>query len=137
MLSSKLTVLVTADFGKHRRDFTYIDDIVEGVVRVLDSPAQPNLNWNSNTPDPATSSAPYKIYNIGNNNPVQLMEYIKELEKSLGKTAKKELLPLQPGDVLDTFADVTDLVNDFGYKPNVSVKKGVANFALWYKHFYS
>jgi len=121
------------NYGKHRRDFTYIDDIVEGIVRVLDRPAPPNPNWDSNNPDPATSSAPYRVYNIGNNNPVELMDYIEALEDSLGMTAEKELLPLQPGDVPDTYADVDDLVEEFGYKPSMSVKQGVENFAQWYK----
>ena len=121
------------NYGKHRRDFTYIDDIVEGIVRVLDRPALPNLDWDSNNPDSASSSAPYRIYNIGNNNPVNLMDYIKALEISLGKTSKKELLPLQPGDIPDTYADIDDLVKEFGYKPSMSVKQGVENFAAWYK----
>jgi len=125
------------NYGKHRRDFTYIDDIVEGIIRVLDRPASPNDNWDSNNPDPATSSAPYRVYNIGNNNPVELMDYIEALETSLGKTAKKEFLPLQPGDVPDTYADVDDLVEEFGYKPSMSVKYGVENFARWYKEYNS
>ena len=123
------------NYGKHRRDFTYIDDIVEGIVRVLDRPAPANPEWDSNNPDPATSSAPYRVYNIGNNNPVELMDYIEALETSLGMTAEKELLPLQPGDVPDTYADVDDLVEEFGYKPSMSVKQGVANFAEWYKEY--
>ena len=121
------------NYGKHRRDFTYIDDIVEGIVRVLDRPALPNLDWDSNNPDSASSSAPYRIYNIGNNNPVNLMDYIKALEISLGKTSKKELLPLQPGDIPDTYADIDDLVKEFGYKPSMSVQQGVENFVAWYK----
>jgi len=124
------------NFGKHRRDFTYIDDIVEGITIILDRPAQPNTDWDSNKPDPATSSAPYRIYNIGNNKPVELMDYIKALEASLGKTAEKELLPLQPGDVADTFADVDDLVEQFGYKPSTSVQDGVAKFVEWYRNYY-
>ena len=123
------------NFGKHRRSFTYIDDIVEGMVRVLDRPALSNPNWDGNSPDPATSSAPYRVYNIGNSNPVELMDYIEALEASLGKRAEKKLLPLQPGDVPDTSADVDDLVEQFGYKPSTSVKKGVENFALWYKEY--
>jgi len=123
------------NYGKHRRDFTYIDDIVEGIVRVIDRPAPINPDWDSNNPDPASSSAPYRIYNIGNNNPVELMEYIKALESSIGIKAEKELLPLQPGDVPDTFADVDDLVKEFGYKPSMSVKQGVANFVKWYKEY--
>lgn len=124
------------NYGKHRRDFTYIDDIVEGIIRVLDRPASCNPNWNSSNPDPATSSAPYSVYNIGNNNPVELMDYIEALEISLGKTAVKKLLPLQPGDVPDTYADVDDLVECFDYKPSISVKQGVENFASWYKEYF-
>jgi UDP-glucuronate 4-epimerase len=108
------------NYGKHRRDFTYIDDIVEGIVRVLDKPATKNSSWNGGQIDPASSSAPYKVYNIGNNNPVELMDYIEALENSLGIKAEKELLPLQPGDVPDTFADVDDLISDFDYKPQMS-----------------
>jgi len=123
------------NYGRHRRDFTYIDDIVEGIMRILDRPAVPSPIWDSNNPDPATSSAPYRVYNIGNNNPVELMDYIEALEKSLGKDAKKELLPLQSGDVPDTYADVDDLVEQFGYKPNMEVRQGVENFARWYKGY--
>lgn len=123
------------NYGIHRRDFTYIDDIVEGVIRILDRPAQSNTSWDGNNPDPATSSAPYRVYNIGNNNPVKLMDYIEALEISLGKTAKKELLPLQPGDVPDTYADVDDLVEQFSYKPSMSVKQGVDNFTVWYYQY--
>jgi UDP-glucuronate 4-epimerase len=125
------------NFGKHRRDFTYIDDIVEGIIRITDIPAEPNPDWDSDNPDPATSNAPYRIYNIGNNNPIELMEYIKELECSLGKKAKKEFLPLQPGDILETSADVDDLIFQFGYKPSMSIKQGVANFAKWYKKYHN
>ena len=103
---------------------------------MLDRPAPPNENWDSNNPDPATSSAPYRVYNIGNNNPVELIDYIGALETSLGKKAEKELLPLQPGDVPDTYADVDDLVEQFGYKPSISVKQGVENFVVWYKSFH-
>ena len=124
------------NYGKHHRDFTYIDDIVEGIIRVLNRPAPVNPDWDSNNPDPATSSAPYRLYNIGNNNPVALMDYIEALENSLGMTAEKELLPIQPGDVPDTYADVDDLVAEFGYKPSMSVKKGVENFAKWYKSYH-
>jgi len=125
------------NYGKHRRDFTYIDDIVEGIIRVLDKPASINTNWNGKIPDPATSSAPYRIYNIGNNKPVELMDYIEALEISLGKTTEKILLPLQPGDVPDTYADVNDLVEYFDYKPSTSVKEGIENFALWYKEYFN
>ena len=124
------------NYGKHRRDFTYIDDIVEGVIRVLDQPAQPNPAWNGDEPDSATSRAPYRLYNVGNNNPVELMHYIETLEKCLGMQAEKELLPLQPGDVPDTYANVDDLVNDLDYKPATSVEEGVANFVAWYRDYY-
>ena len=124
------------NYGNHRRDFTYIDDIVEGVIRILDRPAPPNPGWMSDKPDPATSSAPWRVYNIGNNNPVNLMDYISALEEALGKEAKKEFLPIQPGDVPDTYADVTDLVEQFGYKPATPVKQGIANFAKWFKEYY-
>jgi len=123
------------NYGKHRRDFTYIDDIVEGIVRVLDRPAPINPDRDSNNPDPATSSAPYRVYNIGNNNPIELMDYIEALETSLGMTSEKELLPIQPGDVPDTYADVDDLVSEFCYKPSMSVKQGVENFVKWYKEY--
>ena len=124
------------NYGKHRRDFTYIDDIVEGIVRVLVRPALSNPDLDGSDHDPASSRAPYKVYNIGNNNPVELMEYIKAIEFSLGKVAEKELLPLQPGDVQDTYADVDDLVEHFGYKPNKSIQQGINSFVIWYKSFY-
>ena len=123
------------NYGKHSRDFTYVDDIVEGVVRVLDRPAKANLHWNGDNPDPGTSLAPWRVYNIGNNNPVELMDYIGALENSLGIKAEKELLPLQLGDVPDTYADVDDLVEEFGYKPLMNVKQGVENFVRWYKEY--
>ena len=125
------------NYGKHRRDFTYIDDIVNGVMRVLDKPAQPDKLWDSNNPGPGTSKAPWRVYNIGNNSPVELLDYIDAIEEALGIKAKKDLLPLQPGDVLDTFADVDDLVNEFGYRPVMNVKLGVANFVKWYKQYNS
>ena len=125
------------NYGKHSRDFTYIDDIVEGVVHVLDRPAKPNPLWSGDNPDPGTSTAPWRLYNIGNNNPVELMDYIEALENSLGIKAEKELLPLQPGDVPDTYADVDDLVEEFGYKPLMNVKQGVENFVRWYKEYNS
>jgi UDP-glucuronate 4-epimerase len=125
------------NYGKHRRDFTYVDDIIEGVIRVLDRPAIPNPNWKSSQPDSGTSKAPWRIYNIGNNSPVELMDYIEALEEALGIKADKELLPLQPGDVPDTYADMNDLVADFGYKPKMDVKHGVANFVAWYKQYHS
>jgi len=124
------------NYGKHRRDFTYIDDIVEGVIRVLDKPAESNPDWDGANPDTATSRAPYRLYNIGNNQPVELMHYIETLEQYLGKKAKMDLLPLQPGDVPDTYADVEDLVNDMGYKPDTSVEEGIANFVDWYRDYY-
>lgn len=122
--------------GKHRRDFTYIDDIVEGVIRVLDRPAPPNTNWNGAKPDPGTSQAPWRVYNIGNNNPVELLDYIGAIETALGKKAEMEMLPLQPGDVPDTYADVTDLVEQFHYKPATPVVQGVANFVAWYCDYF-
>jgi UDP-glucuronate 4-epimerase len=122
--------------GNHRRDFTYIDDIVEGVTRILDRPAPPNPNWSSDNPDPGTSKAPWRVYNIGNNRPVNLMDYIGTLEKALDKDAKKEFLPMQPGDVPDTWANVDDLVGQFDYRPNTSIEQGVAKFAGWFKQYY-
>ena len=124
------------NYGKHRRDFTYIDDIVEGVIRVLDQPATSNPEWSGNQPDSGTSKAPWRIYNIGNNNPVDLMDYIEALEKALGKTAKKEFLPLQPGDVPDTYADVKDLVKQFNYKPSTTIVEGITNFISWYRNYF-
>ncbi len=123
------------NYGNHRRDFTYIDDIVEGIIRVLDKPAQPNEDWQSDKPDSGSSNAPWRVYNIGSNNPVELNTYVAELEKALGKKAQKELLPLQPGDVPDTFADVDALVNDFDYKPTTKVAQGIAKFAEWFKEY--
>ncbi len=125
------------NYGNHRRDFTYVDDIVEGVIRVIDKSAQANPNWSSDNPDPGTSQSPYRIYNIGNNNPVHLLTFIETLETCLGKQAIKNLLPLQPGDVPDTYADVSDLVNDLGYKPATLLETGIRNFVEWYKEFYS
>jgi len=124
------------NYGKHRRDFTYIDDIVEGVIRTLDRIPQPNPDWSGDHPDSASSTAPYALYNIGNNQPVELMYYIEVLEDCLGMQAEKNLLPLQPGDVPDTYADVQDLVRDVGYKPDMSVEEGVANFVAWYRDYY-
>jgi len=124
------------NYGKHRRDFTYIDDIVEGVIRVLDKPATSNPDWDGADPDSGSSKAPWRVYNIGNNNPVELMDYIGALEKALGIEADKEMLPLQDGDVPDTYANVEALVKEFDYKPNMPVKQGVANFVKWYKDFY-
>jgi len=124
------------NYGNHRRDFTYIDDIVDGVIRILDRPAPPNPDWSSDKPDSATSSAPWRVYNIGNNNPLSLMDYISALEEALGKEAKKEFLPIQLGDVPDTYADVTDLVEQFGYKPATTVEEGVKCFVEWFKRYY-
>jgi len=124
------------NYGKHRRDFTYIDDIVEGVVRVLDRSAPANSDWNSDLPDPGTSKAPWRVYNIGNNHPVELMDYIGALEKALGKKADMNLLPLQPGDVPDTYANVDDLVEQFDYKPATAVEDGVARFIEWYREYF-
>ncbi len=124
------------NYGNHRRDFTYIDDIVEGVIRVLDRPAEPDPAWSGDAPDPGSSRAPWRVYNIGNNNPVALMDYIEAIETALGKKAAKELLPLQPGDVPDTYADVSELVKVFGYKPSTSVRDGVSRFVDWYLGYY-
>lgn len=123
-------------YGQHRRDFTYIDDIVEGVIRVLDQPAKPNPAWSGQAPDLASSRAPWRLYNIGNHQPILLLDYIAALEKALGITAKKELLPMQPGDVPDTYADVDDLVEQFGYQPSTSVEEGIEKFVRWYRDFY-
>jgi UDP-glucuronate 4-epimerase len=122
--------------GKMLRDFTYIDDIVEGVIRVTDHTATVNMEWNSDNPDPGTSSAPYRIYNIGNNNPVELMHLIETIEMSVGKVAQKEYLPLQPGDVPATYADVEDLVADVGFRPQTPIEEGVAKFVDWYRTYY-
>ena len=124
------------NYGKHRRDFTYIDDIVEGVIRTLDRVPEANPDWSGDQPDSASSTAPYALYNIGNNQPVELMHYIEVLEDCLGMKAEMNLLPLQPGDVPDTYADVQDLVRDVGYKPDMSVEQGVANFVTWYKDYF-
>ena len=124
------------NYGKHRRDFTYIDDIVEGIIRTLDNVAQPNADWSGKNPDPGTSKAPWRVYNIGNQSPVELMDYIETLEKYLGKTAEKVLLPLQPGDVPDTYADVEALVQDVGYKPNTTIEQGIEKFVAWYDNYY-
>jgi UDP-glucuronate 4-epimerase len=124
------------NYGHHRRDFTYIDDIVEGVVRCLDKVATPNPDWDSNAPDPGTSFAPYRLYNIGNQGPIELMRYIEVLEERLGRKAEKELLPLQPGDVPDTWADVEALVEDVGYRPQTPVEEGIGRFVDWYLSYY-
>ena len=124
------------NYGKMKRDFTYIDDITEGIVRVMDKIPEPNQNWSGNNPDSATSYAPYKLYNIGNNNPVELMRFIEVLEVFIGKKAKKNLLPIQPGDVPATFADVDDLVKDAGFKPSTTIEAGLGRFVAWYKDYY-
>ncbi|HRD65676.1 MAG TPA: NAD-dependent epimerase [Candidatus Competibacter sp.] len=124
------------NYGHHRRDFTYIDDIVEGVERVLDQVATPNSDWSGNTPDPATSRAPYRLYNIGSHQPIELMRYIEVLEECLGRKAVKNLLPMQPGDVPDTYADVDALVRDLGYQPSTPVEDGVTRFVAWYRRYY-
>ena len=122
--------------GKMKRDFTYIDDIVEGVVRVLENTACPNEDWSSDDPDSATSYAPYRLYNIGNNQTVDLMSYIEAVEKALGKKAEKNLLPMQAGDVPATFADVDALVKDVGFKPSTTIEEGINNFIDWYRDYY-
>jgi len=124
------------NFGHHKRDFTYIDDIVEGVVRVLDRVAQPDPNWDSSQPDPGSSFAPYRIYNIGGNRPIDLLRYIEVLEECLGRKVEKTMLPMQPGDVTDTFADVRELIEDVGYKPDTPIEVGVRNFVAWYREYY-
>ncbi len=125
------------NYGKMKRDFTYIDDIVEGVMRTLDCVALENGDWNGDCPDPGTSAAPYRLYNIGNNNPVELMYLIEVLEKELGKVAQKNMLPIQPGDVPATFADVDALTDAVGFKPSTSIEDGVARFVAWYRSFYN
>ena len=125
------------NFGKMKRDFTYVEDIVQGICGVIDNPAKPNENWNSDAPDPASSYAPYRIYNIGNNKPASLMEFINAIEKELGMEAIKEMLPLQPGDVESTNADISDLMNDTGYLPAVSVEEGVSGFVKWFREYYT
>ncbi len=122
--------------GKMQRDFTYIDDIIEGVVRVMAKPAAPNPDWRGDAPDPGTSYAPYRNYNIGNNSPVELMHYIEVIEGALGKTAEKVFLDLQPGDVPATYADVDALVSDVGFKPETSIETGIAKFIEWYREYY-
>jgi UDP-glucuronate 4-epimerase len=124
------------NYGEHSRDFTYIDDIVEGVIRTLDHTAKPNANWDPAAPDPGTSKAPYRIYNIGNQEPVALMEFIRLIEENVGKKAQMNMLPMQPGDVPDTWADTEDLAADVGYRPGTSIETGVKNFVEWYLEFY-
>lgn len=128
--------IMVFNHGQMMRDFTYIDDIVEGVVRVIDNPAQPNQNWTGQNPDPSTSSAPYQIYNIGNNNPVKLMDFIEAVEKALGKTIKKKMLPLQAGDVPYTYANVDKLAKNLAYQPNTPLQLGINKFIVWYRDFF-
>ena len=123
--------------GKMQRDFTYIDDIIEGVVRVMARLPEPDPAWRGDNPDPGTSYAPYKLYNIGNNNPVELIEFIEEIEKALGRKAEKEFVDLQPGDVVATYADVDDLMQDVGFKPETSIATGIRRFIEWYKDYYA
>jgi UDP-glucuronate 4-epimerase len=122
--------------GRMQRDFTYVDDVVEGIVRVLAEPPAADPAWSGDRPDPGTSRGPYRIYNIGNDRPVELLRYIEVLEKCLGRTAKKNFLPLQPGDVPATRADIDDLVRDFGYRPRTTIEDGVARFVEWYRAYY-
>ncbi len=122
--------------GNMERDFTYIDDIVEGVARVVDRVPEGNFEWRGESPDPATSYCPYRVYNIGNNNKEQLLRYIQVLEDCLGRKADKNFLPMQPGDVPATYADVDDLVEDFDYKPDTSIDEGIAKFVDWYKDYF-
>jgi UDP-glucuronate 4-epimerase len=124
------------NYGKHRRDFTYIDDIVEGIIRILDRSATKVTDWNNDQPEPSTSKAPWRIYNIGNNNPIELMDYIAALEMALGKKAKLAMLPLQAGDVLDTWADVTDFYKEFNFQPNETPTEGINKFVNWYCEYY-
>ena len=143
MAPIKFTKAILADeqiqvfkYGNHRRDFTYIDDIVSGVIHTLDHTAQSNPNWQPCAPNPATSNAPWRVYNIGAQTPVHLLSFIETIEQAIGKVAQKELLPMQPGDVQDTFADVESLVKDVGYRPTINVAEGVHRFVDWYKSYY-
>lgn len=124
------------NYGRHKRDFTYIDDIVEGIVRVLDKLPEPNPNWSGDNPDPGTSLAPYRIYNIGSHRPVELMRFIEVLEDALGVKAVKNFLPMQQGDIVETFADITDLIQAVGYAPATPIEEGIARFVAWYKDYY-
>tara|TARA_Y100001935_G_C17294550_1_gene505319 strand:+ start:1006 stop:2013 length:1008 start_codon:yes stop_codon:yes gene_type:complete len=124
------------NFGKHKRDFTYIDDIVNGIIKVIEKPPQKNPNWTGLKPDPGSSRAPWKVYNIGNNSPVELEEFIRAIEDSIGLKAKKNFLPLQPGDVPDTYADISALEKDFNYRPNTSIYEGINKFIDWYRDYY-
>jgi UDP-glucuronate 4-epimerase len=124
------------NYGKMQRDFTYIDDIIEGLIKVMNKIPQPHANWSPKNPDPGTSKAPYKIYNLGNNNPVELLHFIEVIESCLGIKAKKNLLPMQPGDVPITYADVDDLIKDVGFKPDTPIEVGIKNFIDWYRNYY-
>jgi len=124
------------NYGNHSRDFTYVADIVEGVIRTMDHTAEPNEDWDAANPDPGTSRAPYRIYNIGNQQPVELMRYIEVIEECVGKKAEKNMLPMQPGDVADTWADTKDLADDVGYQPSTTIEVGVKNFVDWYVDYY-
>ncbi len=123
------------NYGNHERDFTYIEDIIEGVIRVIDNPADSNIDWDGRDPDPGSSFAPWKVYNIGSNNPIKLNDYIAEIEKNVGKQANVNLLPLQPGDVVATYADVQDLFTTFNFKPKYNIQEGVKNFVEWFKKY--
>ena len=124
------------NYGNMKRDFTYIDDIVEGIFRVIQKPAKPNKDWSGKSPDPSSSKAPYKIYNIGNNSPVKLMDFIEAIEEALGKKAKKNMMPMQLGDIPSSHADVTGLIEDFGYEPKTNIERGIQKFIDWYIEFY-
>jgi UDP-glucuronate 4-epimerase len=124
------------NFGNHRRDFTYIDDITDAIIKIIDSPAKPDLNWSGDDPDPGSSKAPWRVYNIGNSSPVKLKDYIVAIENAVGKKAIVQMLPLQKGDVPDTHADVSDLVNDFGFQPSTSIELGITKFVEWYRDYY-
>jgi UDP-glucuronate 4-epimerase len=124
------------NYGKMRRDFTYVDDVVESVTRLVNKPAQPDPSWSGASPNPSRSAAPWRIYNIGNNNPVEITYVVELLEKALGKTAKRELLPIQPGDVPETYADVDDLMRDVGFRPSTSIEDGVARFVKWFREYH-
>ncbi|PID50518.1 MAG: capsular biosynthesis protein CpsI [Proteobacteria bacterium] len=143
MAPIKFTQSILADkpidvynYGQHRRDFTYIDDIIEGIIRTVDHPARSNFDWNAKQPDPSSSLSPWRVYNIGNQQPVEVLDFIAALEEQLGKKAELNLLPLQVGDVPDTFADVEALVKDVGYRPSTPVREGVSRFVEWYREYY-
>jgi len=123
------------NYGKMQRGFTYIYDIIEGVVRIIGKIPEPNPGWNGNNPDPSTSYAPYRLYNIGNNNPVEMMQFIEILEEYFGKKARKNLMPLQQRDVPSTYAHIEDLINDVGFRPSTTIEVGISKFVEWYKQF--